>query len=502
MTKKLFNIAKLLTITLLISGCNINNFAYQKATLPLDWPLSPLTEKQKNAVKDCNLEDLASERYPETIKVTDFETTFRPKSECDWAVLALAYADRLGEDQPLPEAGINAFRQAVKKNYGFALATPVFYNYFGATSIVNPPPFSQQDITDLKIQYEWGGLGKPVDYQVEIHQANVSPIVKITPDSVSTSANANIDKELIQALSPTLGNLLPVKSWFSINPCTDNYPQWYVQIVYRDGTVLDLVSESNFISMGGPWETEINKQIYVHYSTDFISALDKILTSMRLPHGHPAAWTCSGDEVFDQAFPLQAVTTPEIWTTPKVSAYWWTTWLTQSTCQPPCWQNIIPGVTTKDDALSNLKKMPDMKITYDTPSDIEWDFGPNETEGGWLRIQDGIVEYVTLATVNSNLTLDKVIPYYSYPGYVVPEDCRYGMCVTVLVYPELGLVLEVFVENKGWDSHTIQVEILPDAIIDRAYFTKPGMENFRQNFLVTGEDVPVMEWKGYGEYPE
>ncbi len=303
MTRHLFRIIGFIAIIFLTSGCGMGKSAQQKAALPMEWPPPLLSEQQIIAVRECDLENLSGERYPKKVKSDDLVSKYAPESDCDWAVLALAYAERLGEDEPLSESAIYAFSQAIAYNYGFALATPIFYRYFGATSIVKSPPFSQQEITNVRIQYNWGGLGDEVNYTVEIHQANASPTVQITPNSMAASAKINVDKESIQALSSALNNLLPVKSKFSINPCTDNYPQWSVQITFKDGTNLNLTSDSNFIPIGGPWIAEVNQQNYVQFSTEFIKALDKVITSMKLPYGQPVAWTCFKDDVFDKAFP-------------------------------------------------------------------------------------------------------------------------------------------------------------------------------------------------------
>lgn len=483
-----------------VSGCSLITPASQKATLPLEWPPAPLSEKQISEVRACHIEDLARERYAETSKIGDLESAFQPRSGCDWAVLALAYAERAVNHHSLPEAGIRAFRQAVAINYGFAMATPLFYNYFGATSIVKSPPFAQQAITDVTIQYKWDGLGRPVNYVAKISQATASPTLKMTLESKGSSKTINIDSDLIQGLSSTFSNLLPITSPFTINPCTDNYPGWSVQITFQDGTLLDLTAASNFIPMGGPWETKIQGQNYVHFSMEFVSALDKIITSMGIPHERPAAWTCLGEEVFPQAFPLQTAV-PTMSPTPGTPVDWWGLWIRQPACQPPCWQNITPGVTTKDQAVAILESMPDTTIRSNGEDGVDWRFGSTPNRGGWLYAENGIVSTVVLSTVDSELTLQNVIDAYGVPGYVVPEDCRYGMCDTVLVYPKIGLWLNVFIENKGWENDSIQIEVLPDTIINRAHFAKPGIEYFKDSYLSPVVEVPVLEWNGYGSYP-
>jgi hypothetical protein len=193
-----------------------------------------------------------------------------------------------------------------------------------------------------------------------------------------------------------------------------------------------------------------------------------------------------------------ASTTSQL-STPEASPIWWTTWLIQPTCKPPCWQNITPSITTIDEAVSILERMPETTITYNKKDSIEWDFGSNKT-GGWLRAEDGIVAFVILSSITDNLTLETVVASYGYPNFVVPEDCREGMCSTILVYPDSGIWLNVFIENKGWNNNSIQVEILPKTIVNRVHFEKIGMENFKQSYLIPEYKVPIIEWNGYGDY--
>jgi hypothetical protein len=179
---------------------------------------------------------------------------------------------------------------------------------------------------------------------------------------------------------------------------------------------------------------------------------------------------------------------------------WWTVWINEPGCKEPCWQNITPGATSIDEAMSIIKKMPNSTVTYQKNDYIEWEYTSTKNDGGWLSAQNGIVNFIILSSVDSKLTLEAFVALYDYPSFVVPDDCRNGMCVTALVYPDLGMFLNVFVENKGWDNSTIQVEILPVTIIDRVYFIEQGMENFQNFYLIPEDQVPIIEWNGYGNY--
>jgi len=186
--------------------------------------------------------------------------------------------------------------------------------------------------------------------------------------------------------------------------------------------------------------------------------------------------------------------------TPENSWNWQTAWLDQPVCKPPCWQNINPGVTTRDEAVSILENTPGIVITYNKKNGLSWNFG-TKTEGGNVVLsEDGIVSGVWLGSTNKNLYLKEVVAAYSFPKYVNPFDCRDGMCDTVLVYLDLGVLLTVFVENKGVNNDTPRLEILPETIVYRVYFIEPGMEN-SQNYLGSQDNAPIMDWKGYGEYP-
>lgn len=187
--------------------------------------------------------------------------------------------------------------------------------------------------------------------------------------------------------------------------------------------------------------------------------------------------------------------------TPEISRAWQLTWLDQPICRPPCWQNITPGLTTRDEAVSILENMPNVEITYDKEDGLTWYFGTKKVEGGNIVTPTGgIVSSIWLGSINNDLQFKKVVEFYAFPEYVQPYDCRDGMCSTALIYPDLGMLLGVFVINENDNFTAPQIEILPETIVDRVYFTEPGAESAR-NLLRSGNMPPVMAWKGYGAYP-
>jgi hypothetical protein len=276
----------------------------QAMLLPMSWHPSALTQRQIREVKECDLKNIVKKRYSEAAKSDDLLSIFTPKSACDWAVLALAYAERTDQDQ-LPEAAKIAFSRAVSGNLGFALAMPLFYRYFGSIALVKAPPQMQQEITAVEIEYRWSGQGEwmglgVAEVKIEIDQANTRPNMTLTevprfsqsvPMGKVTSL-ADQDKQRIQTLASALTDLLPIKNKFQLTPCSDNYPNWAVKLTFADKTILRLTTDSNFLSIGGPWFTEIEDQNYIQFSPAFAKALGELCTSLGLPTGQPVAMAC------------------------------------------------------------------------------------------------------------------------------------------------------------------------------------------------------------------
>lgn len=188
--------------------------------------------------------------------------------------------------------------------------------------------------------------------------------------------------------------------------------------------------------------------------------------------------------------------------TPENSKLWQLTWLDQPICKPPCWQHITPGVTTRNEALVILENMPEVEITYNEKNGLAWYFGTKDEGGSIVISEAGLVLSIRLASINEDQQLENVVAVYAFPTYVQPYDCRNGMCETTLIYPALGMLLAVIVENANEDNLDPQIKILPETIVYRVHFTERGIRN-TQNLLRSENSLLIldMEWKGYGDYP-
>jgi hypothetical protein len=187
---------------------------------------------------------------------------------------------------------------------------------------------------------------------------------------------------------------------------------------------------------------------------------------------------------------------------PETSFNWWALWLAQPACKAPCWHNITPGVTTLKEAVSIVGNSPEIKIKYQVSDGIDWTFKQNKDGDGTINAsEDGIVRVMWIENISDKkLLLEMIIASYNDPQYVYPYDCREGMCTIDLVYPDMGMFLSIFIENKGVSHDVPQFEIRSDTVVNRIYFIEPGIEKFQNSF---GSEQPalLMPWKGYSKYP-
>jgi hypothetical protein len=277
-------------------------------TFPLDWGLAPLSEEQEKQVMECDVEKLAKEKYPEQYKIDELSNLFEPSTGCEWATLAYAYTLRLSDGEEIPEIAKNAFGKAITDNPGYAFSSPLFYWYFyDSFIIVKQPQLFDQQITKVKIEYQWDGMGDPVKYTIDIRQADTNPSVVVSNyESASLAQNlkTKLNKDLVQALGKSLTNLLPIRSQFSLVTCTDSNPDWTITITLKDGTVIVLKTNgSNMINIGGPWQTNIDGQNYMQYSIDFVKAVHNIIQEIGLTYGEPRGMFCHPVNVLDLAYP-------------------------------------------------------------------------------------------------------------------------------------------------------------------------------------------------------
>lgn len=276
----------------------------------LFWPVTAPTDAQLDEVRSCDIEKLGKIRYPEALDYWQIGKAYTPHSACDWATMAVAYQNRWEDKKSISEDGKRAFYQAFKLNPAFALQTEIYYNYFNSVNLVSVPRIVQQPIQSLAIDYNWSGMGEPssVGYHIKIEQANMPEKMKILiqtkPNESKRRGEKKIDANLVQAIAPAMVNLIPVRSPFNLNYCTDTSPDWTAQVTFLDGTVLLLnTNGSNLLTAGGPWHVQIGVKHYTQFSTHLLGAFLDLFDALDLPLGQPMSMFCASTDIFNLAYP-------------------------------------------------------------------------------------------------------------------------------------------------------------------------------------------------------
>ena len=178
---------------------------------------------------------------------------------------------------------------------------------------------------------------------------------------------------------------------------------------------------------------------------------------------------------------------------------WLTRWLTNPACQPPCWENITPGVTTIDEAVKIVYQLPGVEITWlptmtgetEGEKSVQWEFGPSGY--GWVGTeawQESVSEIHLGTGENPKLLLSEMLAAYGNPSAVVKGNCHGGVlsgatCIYSIVYKDWGMELDIGIQDYQ------KVDIQADTEVSGIYF-----------YPLTGPRLyePGMAWSGYGQY--
>lgn len=155
--------------------------------------------------------------------------------------------------------------------------------------------------------------------------------------------------------------------------------------------------------------------------------------------------------------------------------------LASSTCEAPCWMDIIPGKTTQEEAHSKINMMADLvdkdsifTRTYASKPEIGWKFLDSEL-GGWINFENEKVSSILIgdpATYRDRygVRLDRIIELFG-----VPTDIYYTVGGGDIA------ILRVFVmnrENGMWCMYTQpmgeKLFVSPDQVIVWIEFFDPN----------------------------
>lgn len=195
------------------------------------------------------------------------------------------------------------------------------------------------------------------------------------------------------------------------------------------------------------------------------------------------------------------------------------------TCLPPCWQNIIPGKSAKQDALSTLTQLASIDqesiYVYDpklgAPKGIpiqvydeiiDSNIASEEQFHGFLNIYilKDKVSVISFQLRNDDIALSEAIKKLGEPEFIVITSYRENL-VFGFVSPSVGTA---FVYSTLGQSKRTLSEVYPEARLESIYFFDPETyEEFLESRFLTFNQrdsdetrAHLAPWKGYGKIGE
>lgn len=172
-----------------------------------------------------------------------------------------------------------------------------------------------------------------------------------------------------------------------------------------------------------------------------------------------------------------------------------TSLISEQPCGAPCWRDIIPGETSWEDAVKILEEAEDvvnLQSAEDPNSDaalVAW-----ETSDGVaccrMFTQDGETVSTIFLLVAPDMSLGDVIELHNEPEYVTGEPITESQALGTLYFPEIPMLLYVFVAGE------VEGEFLETSeILGVVYLTEEEMEAII-------ETSSLYTWEGYMAYAD
>jgi hypothetical protein len=177
------------------------------------------------------------------------------------------------------------------------------------------------------------------------------------------------------------------------------------------------------------------------------------------------------------------------------------------TCHLPCWNNITPGVTTKDQALNTLTSDPYIEkgsvnvVGTDVSGGCEWNWRMHGNSfiyiSPGLNWRNGVVQEITLGTPY-NLTVQEIFGKFGPPETIdigpggIPEGWYW---IVDMFYAPSGIQVKAYTSEN---SSLIE----PFTEIGGIYLFSPTSNKDRISKYFSGissEELNLNAWKGYGD---
>lgn len=173
-----------------------------------------------------------------------------------------------------------------------------------------------------------------------------------------------------------------------------------------------------------------------------------------------------------------------------------TSLITGDPCESPCWQNITPGETSWRDALTiiednaNFTRIETAEDENSAARAVGWHDGDSDLLCCRMYTPDGSVVDAILLQFAPQMTLSQVLEAVGEPTYLIGESVAADQALMSLVYPDVPMVVYVFVAGAE------QGALSPSSEIVGAMYMSAG------NMQIALQDVGLYLWQGYGTFAE
>jgi len=183
-----------------------------------------------------------------------------------------------------------------------------------------------------------------------------------------------------------------------------------------------------------------------------------------------------------------------------------------SSCSPPCWKEVVPGQTTRQEVLSILNALPEVDQSTIRPMSVVngndsyyWDFIPR-TGDRWARvfINQDIVFAVNFFPDKKGLPLGTAIQYLGEPENILAiyNRAEIPFLAIYTIWQSKGIVLSSSIESYHRGE---RAEVNSETQVGAFWYFEPELFSELMVSMYIADINPdvlnqgIQPWMGYGE---
>lgn len=183
-------------------------------------------------------------------------------------------------------------------------------------------------------------------------------------------------------------------------------------------------------------------------------------------------------------------------------------------CQPPCWENITPGITTKQEALTILSKVDDVdqpvvdphhpNLGFDDEIQFSLHHGKDNYVQGWIYVLDDQVSIISFE--NNLVTMKHAIELFGAPQSILVINTGHFDQVT-LSNSQKGIAFDYKLfgaQNLESSAIEPETEIGGVTFFDLNQYQKVLDSGILSAYTLTVDQTikNLRLWNGYGSFKE